>query len=134
MCWEMRGHRHTNVDVTLEFLYRLCVLGNVQARKGRALKHCQISFHALQSTASEMVTFTWPSIAPPVADGPRHRLNQAQGPVDAENREEMAPGMLKAGDVQKDLKFISAGLHQLLGKTLCEKHELCSANVASLHW
>lgn len=35
------------------------MLGNVQARKGRALKHCQIPFHAWRSTASEMVTFTW---------------------------------------------------------------------------
>lgn len=54
-----------------------------------------------------MVTFTWRFIAPPVADGPRHRLNQAQGPMDAKNREELAPAMLKAGDVQKDLDFIS---------------------------
>lgn len=60
-----------------------------------------------------MVTFTWPSITPLVADGPRHRLNQAQGPMDAENREVMAPAKLKAGDVQKDLKFLSRGLHHI---------------------
>lgn len=52
--------------------------------KARALKLCQISFHALQSTASETVTFTWPSIPPPVAAGPRHWLNQAQGPMNEE--------------------------------------------------
>lgn len=86
-------------------LYRLCVLGNVQARQGRALKHCQVSFHAPQSTAAETVTFTWPSIAPPAADGPRHRLNQAQGPVDAENREEMLSAAPKAGDVQRGPEF-----------------------------
>lgn len=86
-------------------LYRLCVLGNVQAREGRALKHCQVSFHAPQSTAAEMVTFTWPSIAPPVADSPRHRLNQAQGPVDVENRKEMLSAALKAGNVQREPEF-----------------------------
>lgn len=55
--------------------------------KAGPLKHCQISFHALQSTASEMVTFTWPSIPPPVAEGPRHWLNQAQGPMNVEARQ-----------------------------------------------
>lgn len=107
-------------------LYRLCVLGNVQAREGRALKHCQVSFHAPQRTAAEMVTFTWPSIAPPAADGPRQRLNQAQGPVDAENREEMLSAAPKAADVQK-----GAGVRPLV-ETLCGKYELCSDNVASV--
>lgn len=66
-----------------------------------------------------MVTFTWPSIAPAVADGPRQRLNQAQGPLDAENREEMAPATLKAGDVQKDLEFISGGLRRISCSVKC---------------
>lgn len=52
-------------------LYMVHVLWNVHVRKGRALKLCQISFHALQSTASETVTFTWPSIPPTVAAGPK---------------------------------------------------------------
>lgn len=56
-------------------------LWNVHVRRGRALKLCQISFHALQSTASEMVTFTWPAILPLVAPGPRLWLNLAQGPT-----------------------------------------------------
>lgn len=97
-------------------LYRLCVLPYVQAREGRALKHCQVSFHAPQSTAAEMVTFTWTSVAPPVAGGPRQRLNQAQGPMDAENREEMVPAPLKAGDVLGDIQepsFISEGLRRI---------------------
>lgn len=33
--------------------------------------------------------------------------------MDAENREEAAPAMLTAGDVQKDLKFISGGFHRI---------------------
>lgn len=70
-------------------LYRARVLWNAHVRKGRALKLCQISFHALQSTASETVTFTWPSIPPPLAAGPRRWLNQAQGPM---NEEEMRAG------------------------------------------
>lgn len=94
--------------------------------EGRALKHCQVSFHAPQSTAAEMVTFTWPSIAPPAADGPRHRLNRAQGPVDAENREEMLSAAPKAGDVQREPEV------RPLVETLCGKSELCSDNVASV--
>ncbi|CAB1418626.1 unnamed protein product [Pleuronectes platessa] len=49
-----------------------------------------------QSAASETVTFTWPSTPPPVAAGPRHWLNPAQGPVteeaarERENKEETA--------------------------------------------
>ncbi len=65
-------------------LYRAHVLWNAHVREGRALNFCQISFHALQSTASETVTFTWPSIPLPVAAGPRHWLNQAQGPMNEE--------------------------------------------------
>lgn len=50
----------------------------------QALKLRQISFHALQSTAFETVTFTWPSIPLPVAAGPRLWLNQAQEPMNEE--------------------------------------------------
>lgn len=82
-----------------------------------------------------MVTFTWPSIAPQVAVGPRQRLNQVQEPMDAENREEMDAN-LKAGDVQKRPRVYlpRTPSHQLLGLTLHGKHELCGDNVASVHW
>lgn len=61
-------------------------------RRGRALKRYQISFHAPQSTASEMVTFTWPSIPPLDAAGPRRQLNQAREPMNEEPKQAVEQG------------------------------------------
>lgn len=104
----------------LEFYLRR----NVHVRKGMALKLCQISFHALQSTASETVTFTWPSIPPPVAAGPRRWLNQAQGPVDEErwNKEERA-NVLCRSRTQGTQAYVQS--HVSLKSHLWCKYSLC---------
>lgn len=49
--------------------------------------------------------------------------------MDAENREETAPAMLTAGDVQKDLKFISGGFHRI---SCLAKRDVKNMNYAAI--